>query len=92
MVERFDGRISELCQQTRFRNTAELEQTSMDYLHTYNHFIPQRTIGYQSPVDALKSWQTEHPELFVKQVYKCPISFRCVPNPVLACKIPKRIH
>ncbi|MDR3090568.1 MAG: M3 family metallopeptidase, partial [Desulfobulbaceae bacterium] len=34
------------------------------------HFIPQRAIGYQSPIDALKSWYAQQPELFVKQVYK----------------------
>jgi transposase InsO family protein len=70
MIGRFNGRISEPCQQTRFRSAAELEQTLMDYLQAYNQFIPQQAIGYQSPIDALKSWQTEHPELFVKQVYK----------------------
>ncbi|MDR1889595.1 MAG: integrase core domain-containing protein, partial [Zoogloeaceae bacterium] len=66
----FNGRISELCQQTRFRSSAELEQTLMNYLQAYNHFIPQRAIGYQSPIDALKSWYAQHPDLFVKQVYK----------------------
>jgi hypothetical protein len=42
----------------------------MNYLQAYNHFIPQRAIGYQSPIDALKSWYAQQPELFVKQVYK----------------------
>jgi hypothetical protein len=70
MVERFNGRISELCQQTRFKNRTELEQTLLNYLQAYNHFIPQRAIGYQSPIDALKSWYAQQPELFVKQVYK----------------------
>jgi transposase InsO family protein len=55
MVERFNGRISELCQQTRFESAAELEQTLKDYLLAYNHFIPQRAIGHRSPIDALKS-------------------------------------
>jgi transposase InsO family protein len=69
MVERFNGRISELCQQTRFASAAELEQTLKDYLLAYNHFIPQRAIGHRSPVDALASWYEQHPELFARQVY-----------------------
>jgi transposase InsO family protein len=69
-VERFNGRISELCQQTHFASAAQLEQTLKDYLLVYNHFIPQQAIGHQSPVDALASWYLQHPELFVRQVYK----------------------
>jgi hypothetical protein len=65
MVERFNGRISELCQQTRFRSAAELEQTLMNYRQACNQFIPQQAIGYHSPIDALKLWQAEHPERFV---------------------------
>jgi hypothetical protein len=68
MVERFNGRISELCQQTRFKSAAELEQTLKDYLLAYNHFIPQRAIGHRSPIDPLKSWYDRYPEMFVRQV------------------------
>ena len=69
MVERFNGRISELCQQTRFASAAELEQTLTDYLLAYNHLIPQQAIGHRSPIDALASWYAQHPELFVTEVY-----------------------
>jgi hypothetical protein len=65
-----NGRISELCQQTRFKSAAELEQSLKDYLMAYNHFIPQRAIGHQSPIDAIASWYAQHPEMFVRQVYK----------------------
>jgi hypothetical protein len=30
---------------------------------------PQRNLGHISPVQALKNWQTKHPELFKKKVY-----------------------
>ena len=70
MVERFNGRISELVKQTRFASAAELEQTLLLYMKTYNHHIPQRALNHQSPIQALKKWQTEQPELFVKPVYK----------------------
>jgi len=40
MVERFNGRISELLQQTRFDSRAGLETTLLNYLKLYNHHIP----------------------------------------------------
>ncbi len=70
MVERFNGRISDLVKQTRFASAAELETTLEHYLKIYNHHIPQRTLHHQTPIQALKKWQTEKPDLFVKRVYK----------------------
>ena len=70
MVERFNGRISELVNQTRFASAHELETTLGHYLKTYNHHIPQRALHHQSPVQALKDWQRKKPELFVKRVYE----------------------
>lgn len=69
MVERFNGRISELLQQTRFANAAELATTLQHYLKLYNHHIPQRAIGSKTPIQSLKEWQRLKPELFVKRVY-----------------------
>jgi len=69
MVERFNGRISELLQQTRFDSRADLETTLLNYLKLYNHHIPQRAIGAKTPIQALKEWQQTRPELFVKRVY-----------------------
>jgi len=70
MVERFNGRISDLMTQTRFASAAELEITLKQYLITYNNSIPQRALNHQSPVQALKAWQQKKPELFVKRVYE----------------------
>ena len=70
MVERFNGRISEVVEQTQFASGAELEATLNSYMFTYNHHIPQRALGHLSPVDALKSWREKKPELFLKRVYK----------------------
>lgn len=69
MVERFNGRISELVKQTRFISTDELETTLNLYAITYNHSIPQRVLNHQTPVQALKNWQVKKPDLFVKPVY-----------------------
>ena len=70
MVAPFNGRISELVKQTRFDSAAELEATLEHYLKVYNHHIPQRALNHQPPIQALKKWQMEKPELFVKRVYK----------------------
>ena len=69
MVERFNGRISELTQQTRFASAAELETTLGRYLTLYNHHIPQRALNHQTPIHALQQWQNKKPELFVQNVY-----------------------
>jgi len=70
MVERFNGRISELTQQTRFASAVELGTTLDRYLTLYNHHIPQRALNHQTPIQALQKWQNKKPELFVKPVYK----------------------
>lgn len=69
MVERFNGRISEIVGQTRFGSAAELESTLRNYLKIYNNSIPQRALDHQTPIQALKKWRDEKPELFVKRVY-----------------------
>lgn len=70
MVERFNGRVSEVIAQTRFKSAQELETTLTNYLATYNHRIPQRALNHLSPVQALKQWQAKRPELFSKRVYE----------------------
>jgi transposase-like protein len=55
MVERFNGRISEVVQQTRFASAQELEKTLHAYLKVYNHHIPQKALKHQTPIQALKS-------------------------------------
>ena len=70
MVERFNGRISEVIKQTRFASAAELASTLNNYWQAYNHHIPQRALGHVSPVDSLKNWHQKKPELFRKRIYK----------------------
>lgn len=69
MVERFNGRISQVIKQTRFATAAQLETTLMNYVKAYNHQIPQRALNHASPVQALKNWYEKKPELFKKRVY-----------------------
>lgn len=70
MVERFNGRISDLVKQTRFVSAVELETTLTLYLKIYNHHIPQRALEHQTPISALQKWRAEKPDLFVKRVCK----------------------
>ena len=48
------GRISEVVAQTRLASAAELEVTLTHYFSTYNHSIPQRTLGHQTPIQSLQ--------------------------------------
>ena len=70
MVERFYGRISDLVKQTSFASAANLDATLYQYMTAYNHRIPPRALNLQSPIQALKRWQIDKPELFGKRVYK----------------------
>ncbi len=92
MVERFNGRISELVQQTRFASAAELDATLNNYMFTYNHHIPQRSLGHLSPVDALKSWREKKPELFIKRVYKQAELDTCLRVHCCTLSIGKVVH
>ena len=68
MVERFNGRISEVVKQTRFASAAELEATLHEYVGLYNNHVPQRALDHLSPVQALLKWQASHPHIFVRNV------------------------
>ena len=69
MVERFNGRISDILKTTHFDSSEELSVTLNRYMKIYNHHIPQKNIGHLTPIQQLKEWQKIKPELFNKQVY-----------------------
>ena len=69
MVERFNGRISEIVKDTRFSSSKELSSTLKNYLKVYNYHIPQKNIEHLTPIKKLKEWQKKQPELFKKRVY-----------------------
>ncbi|SFD82896.1 Transposase and inactivated derivatives, IS30 family [Thiohalospira halophila DSM 15071] len=64
MVERFNGRISEVLATHHFDSRASLEQTLKRYVHLYNHHLPQKALDHQPPIQAMKSWYAERPDLF----------------------------
>ena len=49
-VERFNARISEVLATTRFDSAQHLEDTLSRSVRQYNHHIPQRALGYLTPV------------------------------------------
>ena len=69
MVERFNGRISDILKTTRFDSSGELSMTLSNYMKVYNHHIPQKNIGHRTPIQTLKEWQKKQPDLFKKIVY-----------------------
>jgi hypothetical protein len=72
MVERFNGRITAVVQQTRFTSAAQLEATLTNCAKTCNSQLPQRALNHLSPVQALKHWHARRPELFVKRAKDHP--------------------
>jgi len=70
MVERFNGRISEVLHTTHFNSAEQLSTTLKRYAVLYNQYIPQKAIGHHTPIEAMKEWQRTHPELFVKRIRK----------------------
>ncbi len=69
MVERFNGRIEDVLQSHRFRSGEDLEQTLLRYVRLYNGQLPQSVLKGRTPIDALKDWHQEKPELFRKKPY-----------------------
>jgi transposase InsO family protein len=76
MVERFNARVGDVIAQTRFKSGAELATTLLAYVQTYNHRIPQRALGHQTPIQALKQWRARSPLLFRKRVHDLPGLYR----------------
>ena len=54
MVERFNGRTSDVVKQTSFGSAVELDVTLAHHLLIYNHRIPQRVLKHQCPIQALR--------------------------------------
>lgn len=68
MMERFNGRISDMLATRRYASGEDLEQTLKRYGWLYNHHIPQKALYHLSPIAAMKEWQVKRPELFTKRV------------------------
>ena len=62
MVERFNGRISEVLATTRFVSGEELKTTINRYAVLSNHHIPQKALDHNTPFDAMREWQKKRPD------------------------------
>lgn len=69
MVERFNGRISHVVKSTYFASADEMIQTLDKYLLLYNQHIVQRNLGHLTPLQSMKKWYKEKPDIFKKKVY-----------------------
>ena len=69
MVERFNARVGGVIEQTKFASIMELTRALKRYEKIYNGHIPQRALGHLTPIEKLKEWQKNRPELFNKRVY-----------------------
>jgi transposase-like protein len=69
MIERFNGRISDVLATTRFHSSDDLKGTLKRYVQIYNQQIPQKALGHIAPIASLKKWYISHPDLFNKRIY-----------------------
>ena len=68
MVERFNGRLSQVLRSHHFNSAEDLEKTLHRFVWLHNHHLPQKALGHEAPVQALKKWRMKVPGLFVKNV------------------------
>ncbi len=67
MVERFNGRISDVLQSHHFVSGEDLARTLYRYVLLYNQQLPQSILGGKTPLDAMQRWYQSHPHLLVKR-------------------------
>ncbi len=69
MVERFNGRIEEVLGSHHSVSGNDLETTLLRYVHLYNTQLPQSALRSRTPMQTMKDWHSQKPELFKKQPY-----------------------
>ncbi|TQE98281.1 MAG: transposase, partial [Spiribacter salinus] len=67
VVERFNGRLCEVIASHHFRSAEDLETTTKRYVWLYNQHIGQKALNHRTPVQAMKDWYAERPDLFRKK-------------------------
>jgi len=66
MVERFNGRISDILKTHHFRSGEDLRATLHRYVDLYNHQLPQAALRGKTPLQAMKDWFKSSPELSIE--------------------------
>jgi len=72
MVERFNGRISDILKTHHFRSGEDLRATLYRYVDLYNHQLPQAALGGKTSLEAMKEWFKSNPVLFHRNPYDRP--------------------
>jgi hypothetical protein len=72
MVERFNGRLSQVLRSHHFNSAEDLDKALYRFVWLYNLHLPQKALGHEAPVQALKKWKMKVPDLFVKDVRNHP--------------------
>nr|WP_018289602.1 integrase core domain-containing protein [Verrucomicrobium sp. 3C] len=72
MVEGFNGRLAQILRTHHFPSSLDLKTTLHRYAWLYNEHLPQKSLNHQTPLQALKTWQQSHPQLFQKTVRNHP--------------------
>jgi len=57
---------------TRFDSSKSLEQTLINNAKVSSQHIPQKAPRHMTPIQALKNWAHQRPELFKTRVYALP--------------------
>lgn len=66
MVERFNGRISDVLNTRHFISGEDLSTTLHRYVFLYNHHLPQTALKSKSPFQTMQDWYASNPECFVR--------------------------
>ena len=66
------GRISEVLATHRFESGQYLSTTLERHVRLYNQYLPQFALQHRAPVQAMKAWQKQRPDLFKKRVCNRP--------------------
>lgn len=72
MVERFNGRISDILKTHHFNSGEDLAESLHRYVFLYNHQLPQSALASKAPIQAMKDWFISNPELFHRRPYDRP--------------------
>ncbi len=72
MVERFNGRISQILKTNRFISSHELSDVLERYRNVYNHHVAQRALNHKTPQEMMKDWYQRKPEIFLQDPTNVP--------------------
>lgn len=64
--------LAQVLRSHHFNCADDLETTLHRYVWLYNQHLPQKALNHETPIQALKRWQTSHPNRFIKNVRNHP--------------------